>query len=60
MLTRFQIQAIVSRFEGWELAEYLQVSAEDLLYAAIENAWINEDNIEDLFEFVNLKEEDTE
>lgn len=56
MLSKFQQDALCDRLEGWELAEFLQVPIEELLRAALDNDWINPDNVEDLLDFVNLKE----
>lgn len=46
---------ITDRLEGFELVEFLQISAEQVLAAALENDWINDDNIEDLLEFIGVK-----
>ena len=48
-------QAIKDRLEGWELVEFLQVPIEKVLEAAIENDWIDEDNLADLLDFVGLR-----
>lgn len=55
MLKPFELEAIADRLEGWELVEFLQVPIESVLDTALENDWINEDNIEDFLEFVGLK-----
>lgn len=55
MLNEFEETAIVDRLEGWELVEFLQVPVEAILAAARDNDWINEDNVDDLLEFVGLK-----
>lgn len=47
--------ALIDRLEGYELVEFLQIDTEQVLLAALENDWINEDNIEDLLDFVGLK-----
>lgn len=52
----FEYKAIVDRLEGWELVEFLQIPIEAILNAAIEFDWIDEENIEDLLEFVGIKE----
>lgn len=48
-------QAIKDRLEGWELVEFLQVPIEKVLEAAIENDWIDEDNLADLLDFIGLR-----
>lgn len=46
---------IEDRFEGWELVEFLDLSAEQILDAARDNGWIDEDNLEDFLDFVGLR-----
>ena len=58
MLNEAQRQSLIDRFESWELAEFLQVSTEDFLAAADDSDWINEDNIEDLLDYADLREHD--
>ena len=48
--------AITDRLEGWELVEFLQIDIEEILASALDNDWINDDNIDDLLDFVGLKE----
>lgn len=48
-------QAIKDRLEGWELVDFLQVPIEKVLEAAIENDWIDEDNLADLLDFIGLR-----
>lgn len=48
-------QAIKDRLEGWELVDFLQVPIEKVLEAAIENDWIDEDNLGDLLDFIGLR-----
>lgn len=48
-------QAIKDRLEGWELVEFLQVPIEKVIEAAIENDWIDEDNLADLLDFIGLR-----
>lgn len=55
MLDEFEQEAVKDRLEGWELIEYLQVPVEQVLLAALENDWINEENVEDLLEFVGVR-----
>jgi hypothetical protein len=52
----FEFDAICDRLEGWELVEFLQIPVQDILLSAIEEGWINEENLEDLLDFVGLKE----
>lgn len=56
LLEEFEQDAIKDRLEGWELIEFLQVPIEQILLAALENDWIDEENIEDVREFVGIKE----
>jgi hypothetical protein len=56
VLKEFEESVITDRLEGWELVEFLQVPIEDVLRAALDNDWINEDNEEDILEFVGLKQ----
>lgn len=50
------MDAIRDRLEGWELVEFLQIPIDEVLDAAIDNDWIDEDNIEDLLDFTGIKE----
>lgn len=50
-----EAEAIIDRLEGWELVEFLQVPIEDILEVAMENEWINEENIDDLLDFAGLR-----
>ena len=54
-LKEYEKDALVDRLEGWELVDFLQVPIEQVLLAALENDWIDEDNIEDLLEFIGVK-----
>ena len=54
-LTADEFFAITDRLEGWELVEFLQIGIEDILAAALDNDWINDDNIEDFLEFTGVK-----
>ena len=49
-------EAIIDRLEGFELVEFLQINIEKILEAALNNDWIDEDNIEDLLDFVGVKD----
>jgi len=55
MLTKFERQVAEDRLEGWELVEFLQIPIELVLQAAEEGDWINEDNYEDVQEFLGVK-----
>jgi hypothetical protein len=48
--------AITDRLEGWELVEFLQIDIEEVLASALDNDWINEENIDDLLDFVGIKQ----
>lgn len=54
-LTEQEFFAITDRLEGWELVEFLQIDIEDILASALDNDWINDDNVEDLVEFAGIK-----
>ncbi len=54
ILKDFEQKVIVARLTGWELIELLDVPVEDVLAAALDNDWINEDNINQLKEMVGL------
>jgi len=54
-LDRFTQDVIEDRLEGWELVEFLQIPIDQILLAALENDWIDEDNLDDVREFVGLK-----
>lgn len=47
---------IVDRFEGWELIEFLQISAEDVLDAIKEFGWVDYDNVDDLLDFIGVRD----
>lgn len=55
-LTELEENAIQDRLEGWELVEFLQVPIELVLQVAMENDWIDDENVEDVQEFIGLKE----
>lgn len=57
MLKEFEKDALMDRLEGWELVDFLQVPIEQVLLAALENDWINEENVEDLLEFMGVKQQ---
>lgn len=50
-----EFYAVTDRLEGWELIEFLQVSIEEVLANALDNDWINEENVEDVLEFAGLR-----
>lgn len=54
-LEEFIKSAVQDRLEGWELVEFLQVPVEDVLAAALDNDWVNEENIEELLDFAGIK-----
>jgi hypothetical protein len=56
MLNEYEKDALIDRLEGWELVDFLQVPVEQVLLSALENDWINEENIDDLLEFIGVKE----
>ena len=55
MLKEYEKDALIDRLEGWELIDFLQVPIEQVLLAALENDWINSDNVEDLLEFAGVE-----
>ena len=55
VLDDFEQNVIKDRLEGWELVEFLQVPIDQVLSAALENGWIDEDTIEDVLEFAGVK-----
>ena len=57
VLEEFVQDVIKDRLEGWELIEFLQIPIEQVLLAALDNDWIDEDNVYDLLEEVGLKNE---
>lgn len=56
ILSEFEMDAITDKLEGWELIEFLQVDIQEVLLSAITEGWINSENVEDLLEFVGIKE----
>lgn len=54
-LEEFIQNAVQDRLEGWELVEFLQVPIENVLAAAMENDWIDEENLEELLDFAGIK-----
>ena len=54
MLSDYEQAALIARLDGWELVEFLQVSIEQVLAAALENDWIEEENIPDLLSFAGI------
>lgn len=55
ILTDFQKEAVEDWFEGWELVEFLDIPIAAILQAAIDNDWINEDNVDDLLEEMRVR-----
>lgn len=53
-LEEFIQNAVADRLEGWELVEFLQVPIELVLAAALENDWINDDNLAEALEFAGI------
>lgn len=54
-LEEFIQNAIGDRLEGWELVEFLQVPIEAVLEAAMENDWVNEENLDELLDFTGIR-----
>ena len=48
LLTEAQEDALKDTLEGWELVELLNIHIGDVLAAAIDNGWINEENVDDV------------
>jgi hypothetical protein len=57
-LDDFVQDAIGDRLEGWELVEFLQVPIESIVLAALENDWINDENVDDVLELIGLRNAD--
>lgn len=57
-LEDFVKKAIEDRYVGWELIEFLDVSIEEVLSAALDNEWINDDNVAELLESMGYDRED--
>lgn len=55
MLNDHEKAALIDRLHGWELVEFLQVTIEQAVDAALEEGWITEDNIEELLEYAGVK-----
>jgi hypothetical protein len=55
VLGEFEQTTITDRLEGWELVEFLQVPIEQILLAALESDWINEDNVEDVLDWIGIR-----
>jgi hypothetical protein len=54
-LEKFIQDAIRDRLEGWELVEFLQIPVDKILEAALEYDWIDDDNLDDVLDFVGVK-----
>lgn len=48
LLTEAQEDALKDTLEGWELVELLNIHISDVLAVAIDNGWINEENVDDV------------
>lgn len=57
MLDEYQEGIIAERFTSAELADFLQINSLEFVLAALDEGWINDDNIEDLLEFADLRED---
>jgi len=53
-MNEFQKAAVKDRLEGWELIEFLQIDIADVLDWLLDEEYINDDNIEDVLEFVDV------
>lgn len=51
-LQDFEKAAILDGLEGWELIELLQISIEDVLDAALDSDWLNEDNVDEVMDSI--------
>ena len=54
-ITPEEFFAITDRLEGWELVDFLGVDIEEVLASALDNDWVNDENVDDLLEFIGLK-----
>lgn len=54
-LDEFVKNVIEDRLTGWELIEFLDIDIEEVLEVALEEEWINEDNIKELLEHVGYQ-----
>jgi hypothetical protein len=54
-LDEFVKRVIEDRLTGEELVGFLDVDIEDVLLVALEEEWINEDNIEELLNYVGIE-----
>ncbi len=54
-LTEQEFYAITDRLEGWELVEFLQIDIEEVLASALDNDWLNDENVEDVLELAGLR-----
>lgn len=54
-LDDFVKYVIEDRLTGWELIEFLDIDIEDVLEVALEEEWINEENLQELLEHVGYQ-----
>ena len=52
------LEKLKDRLEGWEFAELLELSVEDIFYAFEDR--IDEDRLEDIKELLNIEDNDEE
>lgn len=57
VLSEFEQNAVIDRLTGWELIEFLDIPITDVLFVALDEGWINEENYKDLLEHVGFKDE---
>jgi hypothetical protein len=60
MLTDFEKDLVISRLEGWELVEFLQIPIEEVLDIALSEYWINQQNVSDVRELIGVSSNDYE
>jgi hypothetical protein len=58
MLTEFEKDLVISRLEGWELVEFLQIPIEEVLDIALSEYWINQQNVSDVRELIGVSSND--
>lgn len=54
-LDKFIRNVIEDRLTGWELVEFLDIDIEEVLEVALEEEWINEENVKELLEHVGFE-----
>lgn len=60
MLTRFEKDAVIDRFDGWELVEFLDISIEDVLDWILSEDLLSLSAREELLEFIGYENNDEE